>query len=55
MPSYRRDQYEAVRNLLAQGQGSSTIAKATELSRQTVLRIKADPVSAEATLASWGM
>ena len=55
MPSYRRDQYEAVRNLLTQGQGASAIAKATQLSRQTVLRIKADPASAEAILAAWGM
>jgi DNA invertase Pin-like site-specific DNA recombinase len=54
-PSYRRDQYEAVRDLLTEGQGTSIIAKATKLSRQTVLRIKADPASAEAVLASWGM
>jgi putative DNA-invertase from lambdoid prophage Rac len=54
-PSYRRDQYEAVRNLLTAGQGTSVIAKTTQLTRQTVLRIKADPASAEAILAAWGM
>lgn len=54
-PSYRRDQYDAVRDLLTQQAGTSAIAKATRLSRQTVLRIKADPVSAEAALECWGM
>ncbi len=52
-PSFRRDQYEAVRNLLTEGQGTSTIAKATKLSRQTVLRIKANPARAEAILLAW--
>jgi DNA invertase Pin-like site-specific DNA recombinase len=32
--------------------GTSAIAKATGLTRQTVLRIKADPVEAEANLAT---
>ena len=54
-PSYRREQYEAVRNMLTQNAGTSAIAKATNLSRQTVLRIKANPINAEAVLASWGM
>jgi putative DNA-invertase from lambdoid prophage Rac len=54
-PSYGRDQYEAVCDLLQHQAGTSAIAKTTDLSRQTVLRIKADPASAEAALASWGM
>jgi putative DNA-invertase from lambdoid prophage Rac len=53
-PSYTRQQYEAVRDLLTQHVGTSAIAKETKLSRQTVLRIKADPAKAEAALLSWG-
>jgi hypothetical protein len=34
---------------------ASEIAKATQLTRQTVLRIKTDPAKAEAALAAWGM
>jgi putative DNA-invertase from lambdoid prophage Rac len=52
-PSYSRSQYQAVQSLIAEGAGTSFIAKATELSRQTILRIKADPASAEAALAAW--
>lgn len=54
-PTYDRDQYLAVRDLLAQEAGTSAIAKSTGLTRQTVLRIKAAPNQAEAALASWGM
>jgi DNA invertase Pin-like site-specific DNA recombinase len=54
-PSYRRDQYEAVRDLLAQQAGTTTVAKTTGLSRQTVLRIKADPAGTEAALSTWRM
>lgn len=54
-PSYTRQQYEAVRDLLVQNASTSGIAKETKLSRQTVLRIKADPASAERVLASWGL
>ncbi|MBO1906642.1 recombinase family protein [Microvirga sp. 3-52] len=54
-PSYNREQLQAVQNLLGQGVGTSEIGRATELSRQTVLRIKADPVEAEANLAAWGL
>ncbi|WP_262029248.1 recombinase family protein [Microvirga sp. Mcv34] len=53
-PSYSREQLQAVQHLLGQGVGTSEIGRATELSRQTVLRIKADPVEAEANLAAWG-
>src|SRR5690606_15724414 len=54
-PSYSREQYDAVRGLLSQSAGTSAIAKATNLSRQTVLRIKTDPAAAEAALSAWAM
>jgi putative DNA-invertase from lambdoid prophage Rac len=52
-PSYTREQYAAVRDMLMQEAGTTTIARATRLSRQTVLRIKADPAAAETVLATW--
>ena len=40
--------------MLAAGtSGTTTISKATGLSRQTVLRIAADPAKAEQMLAAW--
>ncbi|HEX2556388.1 MAG TPA: recombinase family protein [Microvirga sp.] len=53
-PSYSREQFQAVRNMLAQETGVSIIARTTGLSRQTVHRIQGDPVGAEAALAIWG-
>ena len=53
-PSYTRDQLSIVRNMLGQDANVVQIAKATNLSRQTVYRIKDDPVAAEAALATWG-
>lgn len=53
-PSYDRAALETVKDMLAMGTaGTSEIAKATGLTRQTVLRIKADPAKAEAVLAAW--
>lgn len=53
-PSYDRAALDAVMNMLAMGTaGTSEIAKATGLTRQTVLRIKADPTKAEAVLNAW--
>jgi putative DNA-invertase from lambdoid prophage Rac len=53
-PSYDRATLETVKNMLAMGTaGTSDIAKATGLTRQTVLRIKANPAKAEAVLAAW--
>jgi putative DNA-invertase from lambdoid prophage Rac len=52
-PSYDRKQYQTVIDMLAQGAGTSEIARTTNLSRQTVLRIKADPEASEKILASW--
>ena len=54
-PTYDRQQYLAVRDLLGQEAGTSAIAKSVGLTRQTVLRIKAAPAQSEAALASWGM
>ena len=55
-PSYDRAAFEAVTNMLATGtSGTTEIARATGLSRQTVLRIKADPQAANAQLSSWGL
>lgn len=54
-PSYSRDQFIAVVDLLNIGQGASTISKATGLTRQTILRIRDDRTGAEAALAKWKM
>lgn len=52
-PSYDKEALERVRAMLAGGASTSAIARATGLTRQTVLRIKGDPVAAEAALARW--
>ena len=49
-PSYSR---EMVQDMLGQSANIIAIAKATNLSRQTVYRIKDDPAAAEAALATW--
>ncbi|TIN92448.1 MAG: recombinase family protein [Mesorhizobium sp.] len=54
-PSYDRTALQAVADMLAQGQGTSAIARTSGLTRQTVLRIKEDPAAAEKALAAWGM
>lgn len=54
-PSYTRAQLEMTINLDQQGHNPSQIAKESGLSRQTVYRIKADPVAAEQALAAWGL
>ncbi|TPL97440.1 recombinase family protein [Mesorhizobium sp. B2-3-10] len=54
-PSYDRAALRAVTDMLAQGQGTSAVAKVTGLTRQTVLRIKEDPAAAEKALMAWGM
>jgi DNA invertase Pin-like site-specific DNA recombinase len=52
-PSYTRTQFDIVRTMLDQHHGVSTIAKMTNLSRQTIYRIKQDPAAAEAVLTTW--
>jgi putative DNA-invertase from lambdoid prophage Rac len=55
-PSYTRQQYEHARTLLSQDTcGVTRVAKETGLSRQTVYRLRDDPVGAEAALAAWGL
>jgi putative DNA-invertase from lambdoid prophage Rac len=55
-PSFTRQQFDAVRGMLGQqGVGIAQIAKTAGLSRQTVYRIKDDPVGSEAALAAWGI
>ena len=53
-PSYTRAQLDLVRTMLDQYQGISVIAKAADLSRQTIYRIEQNPAVAEAVLATWG-
>lgn len=52
-PSYTRDQLTIISGMLGQGDGVSAIATETGLSRQTIYRVQADPVEAEAALARW--
>lgn len=53
-PSYDQRSLQAVLDMLGTGTaGTSEIARTTGLSRQTVLRIKADPAAASAVLAAW--
>lgn len=54
-PSYDRRTFRQVVEMLAMGTGASDISKATGLTRQTVLRIKADQAGAETALAKWGL
>jgi putative DNA-invertase from lambdoid prophage Rac len=52
-PSYKREQLTIVQDMLAEGAGTSAIAKATGLTRQSVLRIGEDIAGAEAALVRW--
>ncbi|MCZ4347651.1 recombinase family protein [Devosia neptuniae] len=54
-PSYSREQYQLVQDLLSQGKGASDIAKVVNLTRQTILRIRNAPDQAEAAMTAWGM
>lgn len=54
-PTYTRSDYLAVRDMLSQELGTTAIATTTGLTRQTVLRIKADPAAAEIALTTWGL
>lgn len=52
-PSYSRETYDTVVQMLDQGAGASAISVVTGLSRQSVLRIRDDRTGAERTLALW--
>jgi len=54
-PSYNRESFEVVMDMLGSDAGASEIAKATGLTRQTVLRIRSDPAAAEGALVRWRM
>lgn len=54
-PSYDRRTFEKVVNMIAIDYGPSVISQATGLTRQTILRIKADQAGAEIALKKWGM
>jgi putative DNA-invertase from lambdoid prophage Rac len=53
-PSFTRKQLRMVKDLTEREAGTTAIATESGLSRQTVLRIKADPVGAERLLDRWG-
>ena len=53
-PSFAREQFETVRDMLGLDEGVSIIAKATGRSRQTIYRIKDAAVGSEAALLSLG-
>lgn len=52
-PSFDREQLSIVQDMLAAGAGTSAIASASGLTRQTVLRIKDNPAAAEEAIARW--
>tara|TARA_R100000935_G_scaffold55959_1_gene86618 strand:+ start:6534 stop:7178 length:645 start_codon:yes stop_codon:yes gene_type:complete len=52
-PSFNFKTLSLVADMLSQGAGTSEIARAASMSRQAVLRIKADPVAAREVLARW--
>ena len=54
-PSFDRAQLDIIRDMLAQDAGPSAIAKAANVSRQVVYRVKDDPPKAESILAEWGL
>ncbi|OAI30449.1 recombinase, partial [Methylosinus sp. R-45379] len=54
-PSYSREQFDTVRDMLGQGTGVGPVAAVTGLTRQTVYRIRDDAAAAEAALAEWGL
>ena len=53
-PSFTREQFEIVRDMLGLDEGVSIIAKTTGLSRQTIYRIMDDAAASEAALVIWG-
>jgi putative DNA-invertase from lambdoid prophage Rac len=54
-PSYSRKQLESAQAMLGKSSSVGAVAKTIGLTRQTIYRIKDDPVGAEAALAMWGM
>lgn len=52
-PTFSREQFGHVREMLAEGAGVSEVSKHTGLSRQTVYRIKDDPAGQAKALEAW--
>jgi putative DNA-invertase from lambdoid prophage Rac len=52
-PSYSRKQFETAQAMLGKSTSVGEVARSTGLTRQTVYRIKGDPVGAEAALTIW--
>lgn len=52
-PSYSQETLSLVTDLLSQGTGTSEVARSSGISRQAVLRIKADPAAAQEALSRW--
>lgn len=53
-PSFDRKALTIVQDMLATGAGTTEIAKASGLTRQTVIRVRSDMAGAEGALARWG-
>lgn len=53
-PSFTRGQLTIVQDMLAAGAGTTAIATASGLTRQSVIRIRDDRTKAEAALSRWG-
>ncbi|MEP2029091.1 MAG: recombinase family protein [Paracoccaceae bacterium] len=54
-PTYDREKLLRVSELISEGHGTTAVSKELGLSRQTVIRIRANPEAAEAALARWGL
>lgn len=54
-PTFSREQFTRVAEMLAQGAGVSDVSKHTGLTRQTVYRIKDDPAGQAKALEAWGL
>lgn len=54
-PSFDRKTLSRVLEMLAEDAGVTAIADATGLTRQTVMRIRADPAAADQNLREWGL
>jgi putative DNA-invertase from lambdoid prophage Rac len=53
-PTFTREQFVRVQEMLGQGTGVSDVSKLTGLTRQTVYRIKDDPAGQAKALKAWG-
>lgn len=54
-PTFSREQFTRVSEMLAQGAGVSDVSRHTGLTRQTVYRIKDDPAGQAKALDAWGL